>query len=1837
MADANVNTVSMTEKQKVKEITDKLEEGLKELFESEKYKNYLSTMSKFHNYSFNNTLLIALQRPDASLVAGYQAWQKNFNRHVKRGEKGIRILAPAPYKIKEERDKLDPVTGEVMLDKDGTPQTEEVEVKIPAFRAVSVFDVSQTDGEPLPELETKELLSTVEGYEDFIKAVTYVAPAPIGFEDIPGDSKGYFNIEENRIAVQEGMSESQTLKTMVHETAHSMLHNKEVNREDILAPAKDRNTKEIEAESIAFTVCRHFGIDTSEYSFSYIAGWSSGRDMKELKSSLDTIRRTASELITGIEEQLRELQRDREIMQEQSQELILAVSNTERSHFDIASVKGMEGVELMNSLLAMKDADRENVEAYLESRGAWVTHLGDDRSEEVEEFHVDYIYDTDTHAITDIKYAMEMDRKANEPIKDSDVVLKIMYRENDGYEIDKITNMTREQTLDLAHKLAALDENEWDGNIQDFMEENGAEYVPIIVKDGRNSGMPEFFDIAVDLKAEEVSLEKELSGMEYASSIIHRLEHGKGVFSPDERNLIVNYGYKLDDYEKTKELAEVLAYRIENEPANAALTVIDAQAEIDALPDGMIGLSEMHEYGYTWEEMLPLTKETALELFDRDLAVYQLHKDGSEALIEDKEQITGHDGIFGIEKGDWENERELRSIQEELAESSANKEAQLLYGNTDKYGIYQLKDNPELRYLHFEGTESLKKMGIIKDNYDAIKPENYNLIYTGELAELAEDYPMLQTQGDKLEALYEKFNIDHPADYKGHSLSVSDIVVLHENGKNSAHFVDSFGFTGLPDFMRELEGVKEQEADKAEKGLTNEEKQFLETDNAPLIAKNFLAWDEIEDLGYRFFEDGYIDKFKPSEKALYGDGMVPEPKIYDLARRMQGGEDIREELAKALIGGHERVIEADENDDVAVLFGRDAVTVTFGNAEKQISYEEMGTAFLGLMESEYKDIEQARAAEEQEEEIAESATSGHNVQRLETQQTAMEQSEPEQIQAGQAEAQKSYPAVYGHTLSYAMEHGEVDKYSDSRKLDRECREAIEGTIRQNFDGMHLKHDIVKPLAEQYGSERMAFVLASTIQQESWDGRFSVDNKAWASEFYIPENIVHGIDMNRELIVSSHPAVLDGFIDMFRSEVLEKEKELSIGQEKMTSGHDVQKLETEQTAMEQSEPEKPATPEFENMEDGDEIIDLGDETEQVLAEIKQSLEGRQDTSGHNVQKLETESKKEAETELAFQIADRFISIQETDGGYDYSIMGADYKEIDGGVYDNPNVSIREALNDILEDLKENPFDNGARGNISDNDELIPIDYDGLMEKVEAADHIEPQAQGNVVENFKAKTNELFHEISEMNPAEIEETVKRHVQAKIDEYVIQAEIIDVAVVGSRCRGLERESSDLDVAVELSTNEREDDLFNAFNNCDGIHIGGIKVDINPITAQRTGTLETYLPQVEDYLEGVREAREKEPVSIFNIRMNDEERWFKNTSGLDAEGLCKAYAECDKPFVEMGKYGEWIKAADHASIEQGDRLDFSIEFNEETDQITIFDGENFTYKGLRETLFPEQAEPEVTLTVAECGEFHTMGEFYENIPTVEEAVAIWKQIPPERMNGIPAIGVNIHTPGMEVFEDVGADILSGKRIDLDILEFIPDIKNSPQAMEVIAELVAKLPEMEIDGNMGEEFEAKVWEKRMPGLTPAEQLAVEIDRFTYDYDAALYHDNSQSMTENVSELADALKHRDTHDIALWLAEIAADGTEPEERKRAAELLEKMSEYKPLAKIEEMEEQNYNMVDNVLNNGAGEKSQKEENRKAQDKPAAKPSLKARLAEKKAQVAGQGREQEENIKNKQREM
>lgn len=292
--------------QQVREITDKLEQGLKELFESERFKEYLKTMSKFYNYSFNNTLLIAMQKPDATLIAGYTAWHRNFDRHVMKGEKGIKILAPAPYKVQEEREKLDPATQKPVLDKDGKPVTETVEVTRPAFKVVSVFDVSQTDGKELPDIAVDELTGSVENYAAFFDALKELSPVPIAFENITDGAKGYFSHVENRIAIQEGMSEIQTIKTAIHEIAHAKLH--AVTPGEKVAPEdkKDRRTKEVEAESVAYTVCQRYGIETSDYSFGYIAGWSSDKETKELKGSLETIRKTAAEMITGIDEKLKE-------------------------------------------------------------------------------------------------------------------------------------------------------------------------------------------------------------------------------------------------------------------------------------------------------------------------------------------------------------------------------------------------------------------------------------------------------------------------------------------------------------------------------------------------------------------------------------------------------------------------------------------------------------------------------------------------------------------------------------------------------------------------------------------------------------------------------------------------------------------------------------------------------------------------------------------------------------------------------------------------------------------------------------------------------------------------------------------------------------------------------------------------------------------------------------------------------------------------------------------------------------------------------------------------------------------------------------------------------------------------------------------------------------------------------------------------------------------------------------------------------------------------------------------------------------------------------------------
>ena len=324
---------------KLKEITDRLEQGIMELFDSDRYKEYLRVMSKFHNYSFNNTLLIAMQKPDASLVAGFQSWKNNFKRNVVKGEKGIKILAPSPFKIKQEMEKIDPATQKPVIGADGKPVKEEKEITIPAFKVVSVFDVSQTEGKELPDIAVDMLTGDVECFKDVFAALEKTSPVPIGFEKIEGNSHGYYHLEEKRIAIDEGMSELQTIKTAIHEIAHAKLHDIDPNApKDEQAGRPDRRTREVQAESVAYAVCQHYGLDTSDYSFGYVAGWSSGRELDELKSSLETIRSTAAEIINSIDEHLQEIQKERDKEQAQKGTTIEA-AEPDKDTFSIYQLK----------------------------------------------------------------------------------------------------------------------------------------------------------------------------------------------------------------------------------------------------------------------------------------------------------------------------------------------------------------------------------------------------------------------------------------------------------------------------------------------------------------------------------------------------------------------------------------------------------------------------------------------------------------------------------------------------------------------------------------------------------------------------------------------------------------------------------------------------------------------------------------------------------------------------------------------------------------------------------------------------------------------------------------------------------------------------------------------------------------------------------------------------------------------------------------------------------------------------------------------------------------------------------------------------------------------------------------------------------------------------------------------------------------------------------------------------------------------------------------------------------------------------------------------------------
>ena len=1279
-----------------------------------------------------------------------------------------------------------------------------------------------------------------------------------------------------------------------------------------------------EAESIAYTVCQHFGIDTSDYSFGYIVGWSSGKEMPELKSSLDTIRRTSSELIKGIEAQLLEI--DKERAAEQAQEdIILLVANTDRSEYDLLSVKGMERTELLNSLRTMKDDDRQSVEAYLERAGAWVTLLGNERSEEVEEYHLDYAYNTDTYEITDFKALQEENalkgmEKANKPIEYADVVVRISMPDSGEYETIKITNMQSEVQNTLYDILMRETDVEG-GNVLDFLKEKGFDFVPIMRSGGLNDGYPQFYDFDMDLTEKELHIASELPTIMQAEQLINRMEFHRTVYDSDERNLIMNHAYKLDDMYKTTSLAYSLAEQKDDLPLLLE-TIKAAEKEIDALPDGMVGLSEMHEYGYSWNEMLPLTKDKASELFGEDVSVYQLHADGSETLVEDRAALQAHDGLFGVEKDDWSAYLEFQSMKQELEDSEPNREAQLLYGNEGRFGIYQLKDTEKTRDIRFMSMDYLEMKGI------PVSRENYELVYTGELAE-----------GMSLEDIFTKFNIDHPADFTGHSLSVSDVVVLHQDGENTSHYVDSVGYREVPEFTREtaLSAEVSEEKDSVMETAAEVPEGMAEGSAQEEPDADKVSYYVIEDLST--WADG-----SPEKSRLERFDSLPEAMGKFAEYRGKDMED-KPDMARTTFGVN---VNGSEFDVIHVRNNENCLSLDFTHSKAAGE----SSRFMGDLQTLYDEVD-------------------------------------------------------------------FDKVRVHREM---SPEEIKDFVKQRFE-----HQL-----KSSGLDDVSLYM----------DRFDILYEQGKMENLMPT-------ANQKHIVEDVPFM-----------------------------------------------------EWENP-----YIDTSDR------EI-----GRE------------------ETELAFQLADRYISIQEASEGYDYTIYDMNYRELDGGVYDNPDITIRQALDEIVADLKEPTHRGTLEGSIQADDELIPIDYDGLVEKAEQAEmeHLEERireevpeaAESRVIADFKARTEELWNGINGQTQEDIELTVYAYLQSKIDEYDMDIELVDVAVSGSRCRGLEQENSDLDVVVEYRGGEREDSLFNTFNE-DGFSIGGVKVDINPITEGKTGTLGQYLPGVEAYL-----------------------------------------------------------AKKRAALQE-----------QKTEQAQ------------------EEKQTVITLTVAECGEFHNLGEYHEDIASVEEAIKIFNQIPPERMNGIRSIGINIHTEGTEAYEDTQMDIVSGRTADLEILDYVPDITDNPKAVAVIAELIDKLPDIEVRGSL------EKWQ--------AAFLAAEIDQLSYDYDTYQYNDTVEDREAQVANIAEDIRNGNTEYLNDFLNAMISDsmregitdifgkGTELDDSegvqtaRRAKELLDKLAEYKPLAKVEELEECNYNMIDNVLNN---EKPKEEKERKA-----GRISIKEKLAEKKAVI------------------
>ena len=1253
--------MAVDRKQQMKEITERLEQGVKDIFTSEMYTTYLRTMAKFHNYSFNNTLLIAMQRPDATLVAGFNAWKNKFNRYVKKGEKGIQIIAPAPIKEVEEREKIDKDTGLAVLNENGEPEMERVEYVIPRFRLTTVFDISQTDGEPIPSLEVNELTARVKDYTLLKEAIEQVSPVPIRFGEIEGNAKGYYSHVDKEICVRADMGESQTIKTMIHEVAHAMLHDSDQMKQR--GEEKDQLTKETEAESIAFTVCSALGIDTSDYSFPYVASWASGKELKELKDSMDTIRLTAVDFL-----------------------------------------------EKLETAVAERSVER-------------------------------------------------------------------------------------------------------------------------------------------------------MTAMEYAEKLIADKERDKTVFDNSQRNLIVNFAYKLDDRAATEELANNLAAAVAAENTEEINRLMwEAEEKIESLPDGMIGLSEMHEYGYLKDDVLPLTKEGAREWHRLGERIYPLFQDGTAGDFASQEEIEQHDGIFGIKADAWSaillekneeyledeyarpdaaltvisREQALRLFDEgkqiylirispwpvlvtgreeiergsdyfQIAKEDLEKDKQKTMENGEKapveklavdlddfafdFDFYHYKDSVEDREQAVEALkeqiqagdvqtirewlqtaveesegESAEKAAELITRMDAVVKEQKLLsgsekqfgIYQITARDPEHDYRFMNldfvkrhgmkvncadyelvytaplTENDTLEAIYERFNIQRPANFTGHSLSVSDVVVLNDGKSLKAYYVDSIGFAELPDFF------KERNMDLQKENLLNEKLQEIEIFDKPGLFSNGRLRDEDVPEGlYRYDLRG--SDYDPGQPITVEKTVVVNHAASVLmAEELDLGAEGRLELGEEGLNftGAELTVrefmEEQQQKRSGLIHGDSDHIAVEGHIGTWYVVDETeigGEKFFLLEHEEHGDMAACVAVNERGKLVAEDLWNGFDEDFQEAVQKYFsgKWNMPKKEDVVSEIIEKAAPVpdnstqdysdvpVYYEPFSYAKENDEVDLYRTSYRLNSECKQAIHEAIADNYDGMYLGDDAVDQVVRQYGMERVGYILANTLHHKSYDGRFSHSNKEWAEQVSTPEHDADRMTFRTDWVVDSHPAVLDGFVTMFRKELeAQKEpeqpfvKQFYVVENLQAAPLKIERFGNLDDAMSQYQAlpnhymkalgvEKNPDP----LPGSLDVLQCRNGIDTIVEDYK-TVPGWDNPyiQNHVVQPLQGALAVQ-DVELAYELPDAYFHIQTCDDGFDYTLYNKDFTERDGGILETDgDKSVQSAMTELLAEFGCD----AAQGNVMDAAEL-----------------------------------------------------------------------------------------------------------------------------------------------------------------------------------------------------------------------------------------------------------------------------------------------------------------------------------------------------------------------------------------------------------------------------------------------------------------------------------------------------------------------------------------------------